>query len=516
MSAQYKQVDCFSEGLKNQILALVPSVKQTKAEHITPITLEEFIADVRSDKYKTQIEILRSIDKKLDSERYDETKKKLPAVAFGSYDRGIFNETYILQSSFVFNGDIDGLRDADHVKMIKGLLEWHEAVGYCFISPSGLGLKIGINVGPIKYSDHYRLIFSFIKSWIKTEIHPDLILDKSCIDIRRLCFVSYDKNAYLNLEADILPIPPVFNVETEKSELKRKIDTGSQQVTLKKPLITDSLYSVADDCIGIITSKLKNAKIGERHNIRLAVARLAGGYVAGGLVEKSVVWPVLIEVSNLISNMGVTNRDELNTLANGFNNGLKEPISLDKFREEHGYNVAIFDSPTDIKVASNEIASVWPSDVRDGTETTRPLTEHGNAQRLSDSYTNDVVYVAGASRFLHWNNNWQWDTEGSMTRTLAADLYKIIYREGEQYPQHAQRFSAWSRTSQSEKTIKAAVALYKDMPESRIPLPLIDGNQYMVGLDNGRQIINLKTGEVRPAERSDYITKSLNIREVGL
>lgn len=496
----------------NQQLALVPSIKRTKAKDITQISLTDFIALVKSDEYKQQIEQLR-IFKITDPAKYDEEKKKLPAVAFGAYDGDVLNETYIPNSLCFFNIDVDGLKDAAHVNMLKDLVECHPAVVYCLISPSGLGLKIGIHVGAIKDAAHYLHIFTYIKEWIRKEMHPDLILDKNCKDIRRLCFLSYDLNAYVNLEADILPIPSQCSVQSVKTSITPDLQAVTPK-ELESVNLMSGIFSVADDCIGIVTSMLNKAAVKEKHFTRVKAANLAGGYVSGGLIEESLMWDALVKVSDSISSDGISTKDtELQTLIDGFSYGMKTPITFEAFKEEHGYNVAVFD-PAAEGVAINTL-NANSTDVRDGTATTRPLTELGNAQRLSDIHANDVKHIEGAGCFMHWNNNWQWDVSGAMTRTLAAALPTVIYKEGEQYQQQALKFAAWSRSSQSESTIKATVSLYKDFPRVRVPFQLVDGNQYMVGLDNARQIIDLKSGVVRPAERSDFITKALNAQELG-
>jgi P4 family phage/plasmid primase-like protien len=266
------------------------------------------------------------------------------------------------------------------------------------------------------------------------------------------------------------------------------------------------------ELINIINNSFKKSlKEGVRHNIRLKIGSLVGGCISGGWAREDVLLRALLAASDSVAEGGVTSISELKTLRDGITAGKEKPITEDDFKKRNGLSGDLFAEG----VALDETTVLYTSDVRDGTSLTCPLTEFGNALRLKDIYGTDVKFIEGAGCFLHWDKNWRWDSEGSMTRSLAADLYKIIYREGERFPQQGPVFAAWSRSSQTEKTIKATVSLYKDIPENRVPLQLIDGNQFMVGLDNARQVINLKTGEVRPAERSDYITKSLNIREVG-
>jgi P4 family phage/plasmid primase-like protien len=496
----------------NQQVAFVPSVRRTKAENITQISLTDFIAVVKNDGYKQQIEQLRIL-KLTDPKEYSVDKLKLPAVAFGAYDGDILNETYIPNSLCVFNIDVDGLKDAAHVNMLNDLVCCHPAVVYCLISPSGLGLKIGVHVGPIQDAAHYLHIFTYIKEWIKKEIHPDLILDKSCKDVRRLCFVSHDPSAYLNFEADILQIPLECIVERINTSIIADIQAVTPYMEFETATLTTELFSVESEIFAVITNMMLKAVDKERHGFRLATSMLAGGYIAGGLINEAKALELITTLSDQIADGGCTSDSELKTISEGIAKGKETPLTIDAFKKAHGYNVAVFATAVG-GVAINTL-NANSTDVRDGTATTRPLTELGNAQRLSDSHANDVKHIEGAGYFMHWDNNWRWDISGAMTRTLAAALPTVIYKEGEQYQQQALKFAAWSRSSQSESTIKATVSLYKDFPQVRVPFQLVDGNQYMVGLDSARQVIDLKAGVVRPAERADFITKALNAQELG-
>ena len=155
-------------------------------------------------------------------------------------------------------------------------------------------------------------------------------------------------------------------------------------------------------------------------------------------------------------------------------------------------------------------------DVRDGTNNTRPLSEMGNAQRLVDNHINDLFYIKSNKSWLAWNeDSWCWDTYNEYVNKYAAMLPDQIYDEGHLHLTDAQLFLKWSRASQKNATITATIAMVKNMEDMGLDLSLIDSNIFQIGLDNARQIIDLKTGKVRRALRSDYITKSLNVSSLG-
>lgn len=155
-------------------------------------------------------------------------------------------------------------------------------------------------------------------------------------------------------------------------------------------------------------------------------------------------------------------------------------------------------------------------DVRDGTSQTRPLSELGNAYRLLDNHVGDVYCVAEAKAYVHWAAGaWRWDLDGAVVRGMATKLPEQIYREGEKFLAEAEAFAKWSRNSQKQRTIEAAVALFRDFDRVRIPLSVLDADTFKVGLDDGRVALDLTTGTCSPALQNHFITKSLAVNALG-
>lgn len=154
-------------------------------------------------------------------------------------------------------------------------------------------------------------------------------------------------------------------------------------------------------------------------------------------------------------------------------------------------------------------------DARDGTETTRPLTELGNAHRMFDTNNGRLRYVPEVQSWLVWHNDaWQWD-EGSRVRMLAANLPAAIYAEGSQHLTEADFFAKWARKSQEQRTINAVVSILSDFASVRLQLSNIDANHFSVGFNDAQQVIDLRTGSARMTLPSDYITKSLRPKTIG-
>ncbi|WP_316153082.1 phage/plasmid primase, P4 family [Cupriavidus sp. BIC8F] len=155
-------------------------------------------------------------------------------------------------------------------------------------------------------------------------------------------------------------------------------------------------------------------------------------------------------------------------------------------------------------------------DVRNGTATTHPLTDYGNAQRLFDLVGNRLKYVFDINKWLVWDGTaWQWD-DGSWVYTLAAkQLPVMLHAEAGQYLSHSIEFAKWSRQCQQQKVLTNAISALKNFQQVRVSLASLDADDTLVGFDNARQVLDLRTGRARSATPVDYVTKSLNVTELG-
>ncbi len=197
-----------------------------------------------------------------------------------------------------------------------------------------------------------------------------------------------------------------------------------------------------------------------------------------------------------------------------WNNG--QPV-IHSHAHGQGYIYKLRNDPQALQVQGVfEMPVLMGTDSRDGTGTTRPLSELGNAQRLEDAHGGNIHYVHDAKAWLHWRGGaWVWDIDGAVMRGLAAHLPKQIYTEGLLHLFDADYFAKWSRTSQKERTVLATVSLLKDFDLVRLSLSSVDADLFKVGFDNAKQVLDLRTGKARPALQSDLITKSLSVDRLG-
>lgn len=155
------------------------------------------------------------------------------------------------------------------------------------------------------------------------------------------------------------------------------------------------------------------------------------------------------------------------------------------------------------------------ADSRDGTLTTRPLTEKGNAERLYDLHCDKLRFVFDARVWLTWRDDSWLGSDGAAVQSLAAALPTKIYFEAATHQNDQEHFAKWARESQKLRTIKNAVELLSTVEAIRIPLSSLDSDLMKIGFDRARQVIDLRTGKTRKTEPFDYITKSMAPDTVG-
>lgn len=129
--------------------------------------------------------------------KYDAQKKQLPAATFSgqfSYRR----ESSLERHSGILLVDLDHVEDLDSLRLV---VEFDPHTAFCFISPSGHGLKVGLRIDPERHRESFAAAETYYREMLGAE------LDKACKDPSRLCFLSWDDALYVNPDAVVLEIP---------------------------------------------------------------------------------------------------------------------------------------------------------------------------------------------------------------------------------------------------------------------------------------------------------------------
>jgi hypothetical protein len=135
-----------------------------------------------------------------------EPKKRLPAFCMSGTAK---SRTEPLDHSGVLQVDLDILSAG--LPAVREKMKADPYIAFGFVSPSGDGLKCGLRIDGDRHGDSFTAAQNYFRQRYGLEIDP------AVKDRLRLCFVSFDPDAWTNTEAEPLPLP-VGRVEPEPSE----------------------------------------------------------------------------------------------------------------------------------------------------------------------------------------------------------------------------------------------------------------------------------------------------------
>ena len=151
------------------------------------ITIEKALERIKNGSSR---ELVTEIRNTLDKEKANKIKLNLPSVCFsGKFGNDRKDEQLIDHSSFIVLDfdDISDLRDKQ-TDIIS-----HDFVYACWISPSGNGLKALVKIADgSKHREHFQSL---------QEVFPEI--DRSGINVSRVCYESFDPEIYVNDKASV-------------------------------------------------------------------------------------------------------------------------------------------------------------------------------------------------------------------------------------------------------------------------------------------------------------------------
>lgn len=130
-----------------------------------------------------------------DKDSRNNLKKRLPAICFsGTFSKRL--DSSIIEHSGIMCLDFDGFRDEQHLYS-KRMELIEDPYTYClFTSPSGDGLKVLVRVP--KDPKNHKKYFKALENYYACEE-----FDRSCKNISRVCYESYDPEIFVNELSDV-------------------------------------------------------------------------------------------------------------------------------------------------------------------------------------------------------------------------------------------------------------------------------------------------------------------------
>jgi len=187
--------------------------------------LDNLICDIRNGKYKWQIEKLRKLVAEGKQKDYDKQKKALYAFTpSGTFSSGRKQDLMKSYSNIIIL-DIDKL-DQVTLKFAKEKVQNEKYTFAMFESPSGNGLKILVRVSTGR--EHHLAAYNQAKGHYESIL--GLSIDRSGKDITRLCFVSYDPDAFLYLDSQPFPVNTNLALEKDIEKVVEQIEQSKLDI----------------------------------------------------------------------------------------------------------------------------------------------------------------------------------------------------------------------------------------------------------------------------------------------
>ena len=190
-------------------------------------------------------DIVRSIRSENDKEKRNELKQKLPAICFsGKFTKR--NDASLIEHSGVICLDFDGYESDKLLLEEKELLTKDRYTYAVFISPSGMGLKVLVKI-PAEGENHKKFFNSLEKHY------DSAYFDKSCKNVSRVCYESYDPLIFVNEQSSI------FNTITEHEyqEVVKHKDVQTIPITDENKIV-DILMKWWDRKYGFVSGERNN------------------------------------------------------------------------------------------------------------------------------------------------------------------------------------------------------------------------------------------------------------------
>ncbi|MCZ6772066.1 MAG: phage/plasmid primase, P4 family [Proteobacteria bacterium] len=129
----------------------------------------------------------------------------------------------------------------------------------------------------------------------------------------------------------------------------------------------------------------------------------------------------------------------------------------------------------------------------------------GNAERFVERHGDEVMYVPGLGWYVWDGRRWVLDTADAAIKRMAQTTAKAIFRESEYLgdPDAATRRSKWA--ANSGKSSRLDAMLKEARPHLIRKQDELDTDPNLLNVKNGT--IDLRTGDLRPHDRADLITK---------
>lgn len=141
----------------------------------------------------------------------------------------------------------------------------------------------------------------------------------------------------------------------------------------------------------------------------------------------------------------------------------------------------------------------------------RDYTDEGNADRLVDRYGGDFRWVDSFGHWLVWDGNRWMKDEHHQVRNWCEDTIKAVFTEAIEEPDEFKQVLLLKHGSSSRSAAakSSMEKLAKDKPGVPLAVDQLDCHKHLLNCPNGT--VDLRTGEMLPSRREDFITRSTTV-----
>jgi len=170
---------------------------ETKAGQIpaSNLELEQIVDLIKSDDYMLIVQAIRALNTKKEQ---NAVKKELPYVTFSGSFLPSRAENNLVNHSGLMSLDFD---DVENLEETRIQLQSDPYVRLCFVSPRGNGLKTLIQIRPCDAEKHKEFFYD-LSQYFQQNYSCAPSVDKSCCDVSRACFLSWDPDVYYNPDSE--------------------------------------------------------------------------------------------------------------------------------------------------------------------------------------------------------------------------------------------------------------------------------------------------------------------------
>ncbi len=177
----------------------------------------------------------------------------------------------------------------------------------------------------------------------------------------------------------------------------------------------------------------------------------------------------------------------------------------------HEQNQIVCDPP----LSRNEVGDITRKVMRYGAVPeliTAKHTDVGNGKRLVGYAGDNIRYVPELKKWFHWEGTRWIEDRTRRIECLAKETLEAteVVAQKIEKSEEQSTLIKWIHKSEMGSHISSMVAFAQSETEISIVPNQFDRHKYLLNCDNGT--IDLRTGQIRPHNRNDFITKSIHVR----